>query len=110
MSLNFTTLKNWKRKNKKTETSTKNKFMVNKSGKKNKKRGASPRDLSTSRLRPKPKLKKPRLTLTQVHFNNFEIQKNKVQIRETDENNEEILHDAYVLSIKGEINFTYEFI
>mgnify|MGYP003969993017 FL=1 len=69
----------------------------------------SDKDLSIPKFRPKPKPKKPKLTLTEVHFDNFEIQKNKVQIRETDENNEEILHDAHVLSIKGEINFTYEF-
>ena len=81
MSLNFT-VKNKKQKNKKK---------------------------SKLRLK-KPKPKKPKLTLTEVHFDNFEIEKNKVQIRETDENNEEILHDAHVLSVKGEINFTFQFI
>ena len=97
MSLNFTT----------NNQDQKNKPLVNKSGKK---RGVSNRDLSTSKFRPKPKSKKPKLTLTEVHFDNFKIEKNKVQIREVDENNEEILHNAYVLSVKGEINFTYEFI
>lgn len=110
MSLNYTANTNQQKDKEKSKPKCKNKSIVNKSGKK---RGVSNRDPSTSRdlrFRPKPKLKKPKLTLTEVHFDDFEIQKNKVQIRESDENNEEILHDAYVFSIKGEINFTYQFI
>jgi hypothetical protein len=111
MSLNNTADNNFQKNKGKNKPSLENKHSVfNKSGKKRK---FSEKDLFI--------LKSFQSILTKANFSNFSIQKNKVQIKinKNSKNNLEfhifsefskkIFYDAYILSIKGEINFIYEF-